>query len=85
MNATNERESDSKNFGARITKIRVTVEKIWLKEVSGTYLQFQKVSRANFGKFPQSVWKMMDCSLILNKGRGLSAKCLRLFSNMNYF
>jgi hypothetical protein len=45
------KEGDSENFGARITKIRVMVEKIWLKEVSGTYLQFWKASRANFGKF----------------------------------
>jgi hypothetical protein len=44
------KESDFDNFGVRITKIRVTVEKIWLKEVLGTYLQFWKVSRANFGK-----------------------------------
>jgi hypothetical protein len=50
-------------------------ENIWLKEISGTYLQFQKVSRANFGKFQGSVWKMVDCGLILNKGRGLNAKC----------
>jgi hypothetical protein len=85
MNARNERESASENFGARMTKIGVAVEKIWLKEVSGTYLQFWQVSRANFGKFQGSVWKMLDCWLILNKGRGLNAKCLRLFSNMNYF
>jgi hypothetical protein len=51
MNAWNERESDSENFDARITEIGVMVEKIRLKEVLGTYLQFQKVSRANFGKF----------------------------------
>jgi hypothetical protein len=79
------KESDSENFGARITKIRVTVEKIWLKEVSGTYLQFWKVSRANFGKFQGSVWKMVDCRLILNKDRGRKAKCSRLIINMNYF
>jgi hypothetical protein len=40
MNAWNERESDFENFGARITKIGVMVKKIWLKEVSGAYLQF---------------------------------------------
>jgi hypothetical protein len=32
MNACNERESDSENFGARITEIRVTVENMWLKK-----------------------------------------------------
>jgi hypothetical protein len=40
MNARNERQSDLDNFGARINEIGVTVEKIWLKEDSGTYLQF---------------------------------------------
>jgi hypothetical protein len=29
MNAWNERGSDSKNFGERITEFGVTVEKIW--------------------------------------------------------
>jgi hypothetical protein len=38
MNAPNERESDSEDFGTRIGEIRVTVEKIWLVEVLGTYL-----------------------------------------------
>jgi hypothetical protein len=38
MNAWNERGCGSENFGARITKIGFTVEKIWLFEVSGTYL-----------------------------------------------
>jgi hypothetical protein len=38
MNAWNERESDSENFGERITEFEVTVAKIWRKEVIGTYL-----------------------------------------------
>jgi hypothetical protein len=38
MNAQKERGSDSKNFGERITEFRVTVIKIWQKEVIGTYL-----------------------------------------------
>jgi hypothetical protein len=38
MNAWNERGCGSENFGMRITEIRFTVEKIWLFEVSGTYL-----------------------------------------------
>jgi hypothetical protein len=33
-----ERESDSENFGERITEFEVTVVKIWRKEVIGTYL-----------------------------------------------
>jgi hypothetical protein len=38
MKAQDERGSDSENFGARITEIRVTVAKIWRKEVAGTFL-----------------------------------------------
>jgi hypothetical protein len=38
MNACNERESDSENFGERITEFEVTVAKKWRKEVIGTYL-----------------------------------------------
>jgi hypothetical protein len=44
MSAGNERGSDSENFGARITEIGVTVEKIWLKEVLGLNWNFGKVS-----------------------------------------
>jgi hypothetical protein len=40
MNAEDERGSDSKNFGARITKIRVTVAKIWRKEFQGPVCNF---------------------------------------------
>jgi hypothetical protein len=38
MNAQKERESDSENFGERITEFGVTVAKIWWKDVIGTYL-----------------------------------------------
>jgi hypothetical protein len=38
MNAWNDRGSDSKNFGERITEFGVMVAKIWQKEVIGTYL-----------------------------------------------
>jgi hypothetical protein len=38
MNAQHERGSDSENFGARITKMRVIVAKIWRKEVAGNFL-----------------------------------------------
>jgi hypothetical protein len=44
MNALNERECDSENFGARITGIGSTVEKIWLKDVLEANLEFWKVS-----------------------------------------
>jgi hypothetical protein len=48
MHACSERETNSEDFGARITEIESTVEKIWLFEVLGTYLKFWKVSRENF-------------------------------------
>jgi hypothetical protein len=48
MNAWNERECDSENFGAQITGIGSTVEKIWLFEILGARLQFWKVSKAIF-------------------------------------
>jgi hypothetical protein len=38
MDVQNTRECDPKNFGIRITEIRVVVEKIWLKEVLGAFL-----------------------------------------------
>jgi hypothetical protein len=38
MDAWNERGCGSENFGMRITEIGYTVKKIWLSEVSGTYL-----------------------------------------------
>jgi hypothetical protein len=38
MNAWNEIGSDSKNFCEKITEFKVTVAKIWRKEVIGTYL-----------------------------------------------
>jgi hypothetical protein len=38
MNAWNERSSDPKNFGERITRFEVVVEKIRNFEVSGLFL-----------------------------------------------
>jgi hypothetical protein len=38
MNAQKERGSDSKNFGTRITRFGVVVEKIWNFEVLGLFL-----------------------------------------------
>jgi hypothetical protein len=37
MNAWNERRSDPKNFGARITRFGVVVGKIWNFEVLGLF------------------------------------------------
>jgi hypothetical protein len=38
MNVQKERKSDSDNFGTKITRFRVVVEKIWSFEVSGAIL-----------------------------------------------
>jgi hypothetical protein len=38
MNAQNEGRNDTENFGARITRFGVVVEKIWNFEVSGLFL-----------------------------------------------
>jgi hypothetical protein len=51
MNAYDERVSDSENFSVRITKIGVTVPKIWRKEIIGTYLEFLESGRGYFLKY----------------------------------
>jgi hypothetical protein len=38
MNTQKERGSDPENFGAKITRFGVVVEKIWNFEVSGLFL-----------------------------------------------
>jgi hypothetical protein len=38
MNTRNKRVKDSENFGTRIARIGVVVEKIWRKEAIGAYL-----------------------------------------------
>jgi hypothetical protein len=38
MNAQKERGSDPENFGAKITRFGVVVERIWNFEVSGLFL-----------------------------------------------
>jgi hypothetical protein len=40
MNANNEKGSDSKNSGERITEFAVTVAKIWRKQVYGPICNF---------------------------------------------
>jgi hypothetical protein len=45
MNRKCEREGDSENVGARITRIGVVVETIWLKEFLGARLEFWKSFR----------------------------------------
>jgi hypothetical protein len=37
MNALNKRRSDLKDFGTRITRFGVAIEKIWNFEVSGLF------------------------------------------------
>jgi hypothetical protein len=77
MNVQKERESDSKNFGARITGFGVVVEKIWSFEVSGGYfINFSKArehSRIIF-QILGALCQTMDCGSISKKPRGLFAK-----------
>jgi hypothetical protein len=40
MNALNEKRSDPENFGTRITRFGVVVQKIWNFEVSGYFCEF---------------------------------------------
>jgi hypothetical protein len=77
MNAQKERESDSENFGTRITGFGVVVEKIWIFEIfGGIFVDFSE-ARDLFGiifQITRSNCKFLDCGLILEKMRGLSAK-----------
>jgi hypothetical protein len=78
MNARNERGSDSENFDTRITRFGVVVEKIWNFEVSGLFLCiFLRLGTflELFFKFQGHNCKILECGLILEKLRGLSAKC----------
>jgi hypothetical protein len=43
MNAKNEGRSDPENFGARITRFGVVVEKIWNFNVSGYFWNFPRL------------------------------------------
>jgi hypothetical protein len=73
---------DSENFGAKITEIGVAVAKIWWKEFWGLICNFWKVSRdisGNIFKKQRSSWKLVDCGLIVEKGRGLNEKVARIF------
>jgi hypothetical protein len=42
MNPYNERISDPENFGARITRFGVVIEKIWNFEVLGYFVDFSE-------------------------------------------
>jgi hypothetical protein len=78
MHAQKERGSDLENFGTKITRFGVVVEKIWSFEVSGLFLWiFLRLGTflELFFKFQGPNCKIMDCRLILEKLRGLSAKC----------
>jgi hypothetical protein len=73
---------DSENFGIRITEIRVAVAKIRQNEFWGLICNFWKVARGisgNIFKNQGSSWKIVDCGLIMEKGRGLNEKVARIF------
>jgi hypothetical protein len=59
MNAYDERGCDSENFGSRITKIGVTIVKIWRKEVGGPFCNFQEVARGIFGNISKT-WGLLE-------------------------
>jgi hypothetical protein len=78
MNAQKERGSDPENFGAKITRFGVVVEKIWNFEVSELFLWIflrLGIFLELFFKFQGPNCKIMECELILEKLRGISAKC----------
>jgi hypothetical protein len=80
MNVQKERESDSENFGTRITGLGVVVEKIWSFEVSGGYfMNFSEArdpSRIIF-QILGPLCETMDYGSISKKPRGLFAKFLK--------
>jgi hypothetical protein len=85
MNAWKERGSDSENFGTRITRFGVVVEKIWNFKVSGLFLGiFLRLGTflELFSKFQGPNYKIMDCGLILEKLRGLAGN--RIFKQLFY-
>jgi hypothetical protein len=78
MNAQKEIGSDPENFGAKITRFGVVVENTWNFEVWGLFLWiFRRLGTflELFFKFQGPNCKIMDCGFILEKLRGLSAKC----------
>jgi hypothetical protein len=77
MNTQKERESDLENFGARITRFGVVVEKIWIFEVLGLFLgiSFRLGTFLElFFNFPDLTAKIPYRGLIIKKLRGFFAK-----------
>jgi hypothetical protein len=72
LNAQKERGSDSENFGTRITKFGVMVEKIWIFEVLELFFVDFSEARDLFViifQIPGPNCKIMDCGLI-SRNRG---------------
>jgi hypothetical protein len=81
MNAWNERRSDLENFSARITRFGVVARKIWNFYVLGLFLWIFLRLRTFLElifKFQGPNCEIRDCGLILEKMRGLSAKCRKM-------
>jgi hypothetical protein len=77
MNAQNGGRNDTENFGARITRFGVVVEKIWNFEVLGLFLWIflgLGTLLELFFKNQRSNCEIRDYRLILEKPRGFFAK-----------
>jgi hypothetical protein len=80
--------SDTEDFSARITEIRVTVEKICWKEFQGPICSFWKVLELYLEISSNTrvcFEKLVDCGLILDKNRGFFVRWAGFFWFLNYF
>jgi hypothetical protein len=81
MNVQNEKRSDPENFGTRITRFGVVVEKIWNFEVLVLFLCIFLRLRTFlelFFKFQGPFCEITDYRLIIEKHKGLSLKSPRI-------